>query len=190
MQNTFSQSGNDSKWFLKKSFFKIGKWHSRPPRDPPPLHGKCHLKFPFWFFETFPKQEYFSKSYILHLFADLEVPGVQEPADPAQFTKGPRNSHPHYSWRALLWTGPFKLMRSALNLSLDDHKKTMFFTILNFFNSNLLLHIRLDHISIANWVEHLLFNRLASVWATPLCITTAYLTRLAELTPVVSLEVT
>ena len=24
-------------------------WHSRPPRDPPtPLHGKCHLKFPFW----------------------------------------------------------------------------------------------------------------------------------------------
>ena len=24
MQNTFPQSGNDSKWFLKKSFFKIG----------------------------------------------------------------------------------------------------------------------------------------------------------------------
>ena len=22
--------------------------------DPPPLHGKCHLKFPFWFFEPFP----------------------------------------------------------------------------------------------------------------------------------------
>ena len=23
-------------------------WHSRPPRDPPPpLHGKCHSKFPF-----------------------------------------------------------------------------------------------------------------------------------------------
>ena len=56
MQNTFSQSGNDSKWFLKKSFFKIGMWHSRPPRDPPPLHGKNHLKFPFWFFEPFPKQ--------------------------------------------------------------------------------------------------------------------------------------
>ena len=54
MQNTFSQSGNDSKWFLKKSFFKIGMWHSRPPRDPPPLHGKCHLKFPFWLFEPFP----------------------------------------------------------------------------------------------------------------------------------------
>ena len=33
--------------FLKKSFFKIGMWHSRPPRDPPPLLGKCHLKFPF-----------------------------------------------------------------------------------------------------------------------------------------------
>ena len=36
MQNTFSQSGNDSKWFSKKSFFRIGMWHSRPPRDPPP----------------------------------------------------------------------------------------------------------------------------------------------------------
>ena len=24
------------------------------PSRPPPPHGKCHLKFPFWFFETFP----------------------------------------------------------------------------------------------------------------------------------------
>ena len=31
MQNTFSQSGNDSKWFSKKSFFRIGMWNSRPP---------------------------------------------------------------------------------------------------------------------------------------------------------------
>ena len=53
MQNTFSQSGNDFKWFSKKSFFRIGIWHSRPPRDPP-FHGKCHLKFPFWFFEPLP----------------------------------------------------------------------------------------------------------------------------------------
>ena len=29
-------------------------WHSRPPGDPPPLHGKCHLKFPFWFSAPFP----------------------------------------------------------------------------------------------------------------------------------------
>ena len=30
-------------------------WHSRPPRDPsPPLHGKCHLKFPFWFSAPLP----------------------------------------------------------------------------------------------------------------------------------------
>ena len=46
MQNTFSQSGNDSKWFSKKSFFRIGMWNPRPP----PLHGKIHLKFPFWLF--------------------------------------------------------------------------------------------------------------------------------------------
>ena len=50
MQNTFSQSGNDSKWFSKKSFFRIGMWKSRPP----PLHGKKHLKFPFWLFDYPP----------------------------------------------------------------------------------------------------------------------------------------
>ena len=33
-------------------------WHSRPPRDPPPLHGKCHLKFPFWFFAHLPYRFY------------------------------------------------------------------------------------------------------------------------------------
>ena len=54
MQNTFSQSGNDSKWFFKKSFFRIGMWHSRPPRDPSPLHGKYHLKFPFWLSAPLP----------------------------------------------------------------------------------------------------------------------------------------
>ena len=52
----FWQSGIDSKWFLKKSFFKIGMWHSRPPRDPPSLHGKCHLKFPFCLFAHFPNK--------------------------------------------------------------------------------------------------------------------------------------
>ena len=49
MQNTFSQSGNDSKWFLKKSFFKIGIWHSRPPRDPPPFMANAILNFHFDF---------------------------------------------------------------------------------------------------------------------------------------------
>ena len=47
MQNTFSQSGNDSKWFLKKSFFKIGMWHSRPPRDRPPFMANVILNFHF-----------------------------------------------------------------------------------------------------------------------------------------------
>ena len=62
MQNTFSQSGNDSKWFLIKSFFKIGIWHSRPPRDHPPLHGKCHLKFPFWLLAHLPNKSIFESS--------------------------------------------------------------------------------------------------------------------------------
>ena len=47
MQNTFSQSGNDSKWFSKKSFFRIGMWHSRPPRDPPPFMANTILNFHF-----------------------------------------------------------------------------------------------------------------------------------------------
>ena len=57
MQNTFSQSGNDSKCFLKKSFFRIGMWNSRPG----PLHGKKHLKFPFWLFDYPPKKEHRDK---------------------------------------------------------------------------------------------------------------------------------
>ena len=52
MQNTFSQSGNDSKWFLKKSFFKIGKWHPRPPRDPPPFMANAILNFHFDYLTT------------------------------------------------------------------------------------------------------------------------------------------
>ena len=52
MQNTFPKSGNDSKWFSKKSFFRIGMWNSSPP----PFMEKNHLKFPFWLFESLPKQ--------------------------------------------------------------------------------------------------------------------------------------
>ena len=52
MQNTFSQSGNDSKWFSKKSYFRIGMWHSRPPRDPPPFMANAILNFYFDFLTT------------------------------------------------------------------------------------------------------------------------------------------
>ena len=45
MQNTFSQSGNDSKWFLTKIIFQ----NRYVALETPPLHGKCHLKFPFLF---------------------------------------------------------------------------------------------------------------------------------------------
>ena len=33
--------------FKKKSFFRIGMWHSRPPRDPPPFMAKTILNFHF-----------------------------------------------------------------------------------------------------------------------------------------------
>ena len=35
--------------FLKKSFFKIGMLHSRPPRDPPPFMANAILNFHFDF---------------------------------------------------------------------------------------------------------------------------------------------
>ena len=40
----FSQSGNDSKCFFKKSFFRICMWNSR---DPPPFMEKSILDFNF-----------------------------------------------------------------------------------------------------------------------------------------------
>ena len=59
MQNTFSQSGNDSKWFLKQFIFQNSYVALETPSRPPPLHGKCHLKFPFWFFDYLPYLEQF-----------------------------------------------------------------------------------------------------------------------------------
>ena len=54
MQNTFSQSGNDSKWFLTKIIFQNRYVALETPWRTPPLHGKCHLKFPFWFSAHLP----------------------------------------------------------------------------------------------------------------------------------------
>ena len=70
MQNTFSQSGNNSKWFLKKSFFRIGMWYSRPP--PPPFMEKNI--FPFWLLEPLPYQ---SKAWEEVLFVALLFPSWQ-----------------------------------------------------------------------------------------------------------------
>ena len=33
--------------FQEKSFFRIGMWHSRPPRDPPPFMANAILNFHF-----------------------------------------------------------------------------------------------------------------------------------------------
>ena len=60
MQNKLSQSGNDSKWFSKKSFFRIGIWNSRPP----PFMEKNILSFHFDYLTTpligKPKKKIFS----------------------------------------------------------------------------------------------------------------------------------
>ena len=60
MQNTFSQSGNDSKWFLIKIIFQ----NRYMALETPPLHGKCHLKFPFWFSAPLPKMDQRKKNKI------------------------------------------------------------------------------------------------------------------------------
>ena len=57
MQNTFSQSGNDSEWFLTKIIFQNRYVALETGLNPTPLHGKCHLKFPFWFFEPLPYKQ-------------------------------------------------------------------------------------------------------------------------------------
>ena len=61
MQNTFSQSGNGSKWFSTKIIFQNRYVALETPPRPPPLHGKCHLKFPFWFFESVPNPHFRQK---------------------------------------------------------------------------------------------------------------------------------
>ena len=39
---------------FKKIIFQNSLMANETPSRPPPLHGKCHLKFPFWFFAPFP----------------------------------------------------------------------------------------------------------------------------------------
>ena len=40
---------------FKKIIFQNSLMANETPSRPPPLHGKCHLKFPFWFSAPFPK---------------------------------------------------------------------------------------------------------------------------------------
>ena len=39
---------------FKKIIFQNSLMANETPSRPPPLHGKCHLKFPFWFSAPFP----------------------------------------------------------------------------------------------------------------------------------------
>ena len=42
---------------LNRFIIKIIFQNTFMARETPPLHGKCHLKFPFCFFEPFPLRE-------------------------------------------------------------------------------------------------------------------------------------
>ena len=43
---------------FKKIIFQNSLMANETPSRPPPLHGKCHLKFPFWFSAPFPNMSY------------------------------------------------------------------------------------------------------------------------------------
>ena len=42
---------------FKKIIFQKSLMANETPPRPPPLHGKCHLKFPFWLFDYLPYWE-------------------------------------------------------------------------------------------------------------------------------------
>ena len=44
-------------------------WNSRPP----PIHGKIHLKFPFWLFDYLPKTDVLGVIVLLHWFVIVSV---------------------------------------------------------------------------------------------------------------------
>ena len=129
MQNTFSQSGNDSKWFLTKIIFQNSLMANETPSRPPPLHGKCHLKFPFWLLAHFPN--------VISIYADLWNPaGIEttielnsnmssSTANSAKNCKATilfiRNRFPYMS-RSLIYVGLFFLFTV----------KQLFQTLLNF----------------------------------------------------------
>ena len=54
---------------FKKIIFQNRYVALETPSRPPPLHGKCHLKFPFWFFEPFPNAK--DTNISLTLFSSL-----------------------------------------------------------------------------------------------------------------------
>ena len=52
MQNTFSQSGNDSKWFLTKIIFQNSLMANETPSRPPPFMANALLNFHFDYWHT------------------------------------------------------------------------------------------------------------------------------------------
>ena len=78
---------------------------SRPPRDPPP-NGKCHYKFPFWFFDSLPYRvpiqppgvvlselRHFSTSHVFHHKNRRRC--VRTNCEPSQFLKTKNNAPDH-----------------------------------------------------------------------------------------------
>ena len=74
MQNTFSQSGNDSKWFLTKIIFQNRYVALETGLDPPPFMANAILNFHFDYLNPSlikPPPSLFYRSPILPLYATL-----------------------------------------------------------------------------------------------------------------------
>ena len=80
MQNTFSQSGNDSKWFLKNIIFQNRYVALETPSRPPPFMANAILNFHFDYWHTSLRHTWFSLiRLILSLFGEnLRCPCPEE----------------------------------------------------------------------------------------------------------------
>ena len=65
---------------FKKIIFQNSLMANETPSRPPPLHGKCHLKFPFWFSAHLPKQPSWWDTNLLFgmksIISDLHCAGI------------------------------------------------------------------------------------------------------------------
>ena len=81
--------------FKKIIFQKSLMANETPSRPPSPLHGKCHLKFPFWFFAPFPYLRYYSETHIFSVHAVL-------PKRASSFLRQNLVFYKHCGWNALV----------------------------------------------------------------------------------------
>ena len=92
-----------------------------PGLDPPPLHGKCHLKFPFWLFEPFPKELRFPQTIVFNIIL-LNFPTLVE----LRALNGleTRVSGNRFSWLIMICWGLISASKESLGAGPKIHPLT------------------------------------------------------------------